>query len=721
MKSRNIIILFLMSLLVVSFANGQRSKKVTTSVQAPSSLKLYPLFRYGEWGYIDESGKFAIQPQFEFAEYFSEGLALVRVGGKWGYINESGAFVINPQFEDYYFNGRLNFHEGLAAVSGKLAQSDGSNKSGTAIGFIDKTGKFVIKPQFNEAYSFSDGLALVKVNCKDKFTTQNCGQWYINKAGRTVIKVAGPDWVTCNGTSYGTPGRFKEGLAMVRTKDCKVGFIDKTGRFAIKPQFDDAKYGFSEGLVGAAIGKKWGFIDKTGKFVINPQFEYVDKFSGGLASAGNVSWINGYIGRDGKFVIPPQFSYGYPFSNNNALVDVNEKKFLIDRTGKKQFDLASSESVVESGIGGELLPLTGGRIELRGWNMTGIGGYINRSGQYVVNPRFEEVGGFSEGLGQVRRDGKWGYMDSRANIVIKPQFEDAFSFSEGLARVVVNNKAGFIDKSGKFVINPTFEDVGSFSDGLAFVRVDRKYGFIGRDGKIAIPPEYDEVSPFSEGLALVRTGKKFGYVDRNGSVIVSPQFDQAFPFSEGLAGVKIEKKLGFIDKIGRFVIRPQFDNDDPHGMRDSYQMSIFKPSSFSEGLAAVKVDTLWGFIDKRGRFIISPDFTSARNFTGGVAWVSTPNGPVGRPIDKRGRYLSELGFIDSLFTSEGRTWIGTRGSWIMVTLDGSFDSWVKNEKGTKPTEYSVVRPFSEGLALVGVDGKWGYIDRDGKYVWHPTK
>jgi hypothetical protein len=30
-------------------------------------------------------------------------------------------------------------------------------------------------------------------------------------------------------------------------------------------------------------------------------------------------------------------------------------------------------------------------------------------------------------------------------------------------------------------------------------------------------------------------------------------------------------------------------------------------------------------------------------------------------------------------------------------------------------------PFSEGLAGVKVGGKWGYIDKTGKYVWAPTK
>jgi hypothetical protein len=44
----------------------------------------------GKFGFIDEHGKFAVDPQFEQTLAFSEGLAAIRTGddktGKYGYI-----------------------------------------------------------------------------------------------------------------------------------------------------------------------------------------------------------------------------------------------------------------------------------------------------------------------------------------------------------------------------------------------------------------------------------------------------------------------------------------------------------------------------------------------------------------------------------------------------------------------------------------------------------
>ena len=52
-----------------------------------------------------------IEPQFDLALSFSEGLAVVRIKGKFGFIDSLGKMAIEPQFD-----WALSFSEGLAAV-----------------------------------------------------------------------------------------------------------------------------------------------------------------------------------------------------------------------------------------------------------------------------------------------------------------------------------------------------------------------------------------------------------------------------------------------------------------------------------------------------------------------------------------------------------------------------------------------------------------------------
>lgn len=52
----------------------------------------------GKWGFASEKGKILIEPAYEEAKSFSNGLAAVKKNGLWGFVNEAGEMVIEPQF-----------------------------------------------------------------------------------------------------------------------------------------------------------------------------------------------------------------------------------------------------------------------------------------------------------------------------------------------------------------------------------------------------------------------------------------------------------------------------------------------------------------------------------------------------------------------------------------------------------------------------------------------
>jgi len=101
------------------------------------------------------TGLLVVNPQFQYAGEFSEGLGRVQIGddktGKWGFIDKQGNMAISPQFD---FAG--DFADGLAAVQ------IGNDKTGKW-GFIDKQGRFAVNPQFGWSNGFSEGLAAVWV------------------------------------------------------------------------------------------------------------------------------------------------------------------------------------------------------------------------------------------------------------------------------------------------------------------------------------------------------------------------------------------------------------------------------------------------------------------------------------------------------------------------------------------------------------------------------
>jgi hypothetical protein len=281
----------------------------------------------GRWGFIDETGKYVIEANFVMVKPFSEGLAAVvfkeneNAYRSVGYIDQSGRIVIPPQFSGEDVSER-GFSEGLAAV--KLYK-DGKGKWG----YIDKSGKVVIEPQFAVAGPFSQGRAMVGIAEPSWSIDYKWG--FIDTEGRWIAK-----------PQYKSAGEFSEGLASVLMND-KVGFIDLRGQIAIEPQFDPDGAGscvlngrvgasrFSEGLAAVQLrkqewGKEWGFIDHHGNWVIQPAFACAAPFSEGLALIGvrdeQGAWRYGYVDKTGAIIIKPQFSQASSFEGKLALVTI---------------------------------------------------------------------------------------------------------------------------------------------------------------------------------------------------------------------------------------------------------------------------------------------------------------------------------------------------------------------------------------------------------------
>jgi hypothetical protein len=179
--------LFVLLFLSVLFGCQKNPDQASSPVAAPAATKV-----------TEQTGRVVINPQFDAALRFADGLAAVRIGdentGKWGYIDKQGKMVINAQFDDAW-----SFAEGLAVM-----------RMGGKWSYIDKQGKMVANPQFDVAHPFVDGLAAVRIG------DESTGKWgYIDKQGKIVVNL-----------QFDSAEPFAEGLAAVRNGD-KWGYISR--------------------------------------------------------------------------------------------------------------------------------------------------------------------------------------------------------------------------------------------------------------------------------------------------------------------------------------------------------------------------------------------------------------------------------------------------------------------------------------------------------------
>jgi WG containing repeat len=165
--------------------------------------------------------------------------------------------------------------------------------------------------------------------------------------------------------------------------------------------------------------------------------------------------------------------------------------------------------------------------------------------------------------GRSRKRYKAGYIDRVGNIVIPPAFQDAYPFRNGVATVRQNGLWGAIDPNGELVIPTKYTGPLIFTEGLAsfsagHINAPYQAGVMSFTGEILIKPKYRSISHFSGGLACVYTGELYGYIDRSGNQIIPPFFEDARNFSEGLAAVKMNGAWGYIHPDASTAIPMRF-------------------------------------------------------------------------------------------------------------------------------------------------------------------
>lgn len=198
-----------------------------------SGLAIVYLDRVGEnVGFIDLSGRQAIQPRYDYSNGFSGGLATVEVAGKFGVINRLGEYVVAPTDLQV-----------LEPLDGTVGFETARN----TWRFVDVSGKVILDNlNFENLGAMSDGMIAVS----------NGDHWgFINAKGEEAIPIR-----------YDDAGDFSCGLAAVRIGK-RWGFVDKTGTLAIGMRFDEVFKPFKNGLAYVATRSFEGYINAKGNWI----------------------------------------------------------------------------------------------------------------------------------------------------------------------------------------------------------------------------------------------------------------------------------------------------------------------------------------------------------------------------------------------------------------------------------------------------------------------
>ncbi len=386
-------------------------------------------------------------------------------------------------------------------------------------------------------------------------------------------------------------------------------------------------------------------------------------------------------------------------------------------------------------------------------------GYIDRTGKFVIPPRFDEAYDFASGLASAKLKGKDVVIDRSGKVSSKslpanyccdeaiiPFHKDIYDesgtkiiapgargievhrFYQGLAAFHLpvelgvhfyeqffhgetwgkkDGTYGYINEQGRIVVAPRFTKAANFKDGIAIVEESLSQGYLNLSGKLIDGQMHKgTLYPFNDGVGVIEESDGCKFIDKNGAILAGG-FTKACHFTDGLAPVQKGLRWILVDKSGKTVRKLDFESVE----------------SSSEGLAEVTRDGKKGYMNAAGDLVIPLRFDDTRHFKNGLAAVAKGPSRAERLktaldaqnwncafVDRNGRIAFKNRFEGAKIFKEGLAPVLSGTKWGYIDHTGNFK--------IKP-QFDDADLFSEGFAAVQVNSKWGYINKDGKFVIEP--
>ncbi|WHY01649.1 WG repeat-containing protein [Neobacillus sp. DY30] len=229
------------------YLNKRGNEVIPLSFESASDFqdgKALVKMKEGSYALIDLTGKVLSSYSHPFVDDYGEGLLAFRKNnhGKWGYMDETGKVLIEPQF-----TGTQPFVEEKAIVEVEHNH----------YGLIDRQGKFIIKPNYNRLLNLEENrYALGKA--------QDPGRPYIFQK----YAIADSNGHTYTGFIYNGVSNFKDGIASAYN-DERTFFIDKRGqRLDHLPKVQGSgSLAFDKSLIKGDIDLRILYFDRKGKLI----------------------------------------------------------------------------------------------------------------------------------------------------------------------------------------------------------------------------------------------------------------------------------------------------------------------------------------------------------------------------------------------------------------------------------------------------------------------
>ena len=303
---------------------------------------------------------------------------------------------------------------------------------------------------------------------------------------------------------------------------------------------------------------------------------------------------------------------------------------------------------------------------------------------------------YEENSLRVQKDGKYGLINLDGKEILSCEY-DEINAIKGINNSIKNKKDekyGIVNAEGKVIIENKFTDIETLGN-------NDKSGFIvkGEDGKVGVvnylglqvlEAKYEKIEKISgNDMYVIVEGTAQKLIDKDGNVVLGEGFDKIKEILKNKeTGIIFEKegKFGIMNLAGETKINPEYEE-----IREA-----------KEDILIAKKDGKYGIIDVANQPKIGFDYKAIKYIESADIYVLEDENASASVLD--GNFEVKLtGIVNEINEEKG---------YIKIRIGEDYKYY--NFKFEEKTSSDIL--VSNNLFLSKKDGKYGYVDKEGKVV-----
>jgi len=377
---------------------------------------------------VDDKGDFLHEEPFQFIVFNErDSLFYTKRNDKWGIINRSAEIIIPIEHLDIQW--RKLSASNLSSMENGLIEFKNKNRES---GFLNIKGDTIIDFKYYNKYipHYIDGLRILKQNnlygCVDSLGKKKIPFEYRElefiDSNNFLAKDTTGNWLIMN-SEQSTPLEYinvelsgHTGILFVQNKEKQWGIIDNENRLILScdhykiHKFHEGK-AFVQRKQTSYRREDYACIDTTGRFLSEYEYCSSGEFKDSIAVVHvweeNIGLFKKYIDHNLNSICDynlanriPKFKYGATISDtllkdeNGIITSTYEEdnSFILTKEGEGIF--LSNKKVLTQ------LQFSNGLI---GFKSGDLHGFLNTKGETVIEPRYSQVGYFSDNKAWVKK------------------------------------------------------------------------------------------------------------------------------------------------------------------------------------------------------------------------------------------------------------------------------------------------------------------------------